>query len=341
MLGRWMQPDKEIKGANENSAFMSKDFVFLIGNDQRPFQAHSDIITQQSKPLDVLINGPMSEGKAGTAILEDVSEGTFERFCQFAYTGDYVTPLHEMIEISNNVGTHRSSFASAELSQMKPTIAVNEKAHPWDSTFDQRVPRPFEVVENDGWGIGGLTSKKVKKKKAHLWDTGEELPSTPQVLVSPQNIRQKLEALALLYHFDDVDSKSSCQVRENRSQTEDYTQVFVGHAQLYVFADQCDVLKLRKLALSKLHTTLSTFTLYEARRGDIVTLLRYVYNNEHTRDRGIGSDAGKIDDLRELVLTCASLESKSLVQCVDFIELVGEGGEFAQDYVQNLMDRLN
>lgn len=36
-----------------------------------------------------MINGPMLEASKGVAILEDVDEDTFARYCQWAYDGDY------------------------------------------------------------------------------------------------------------------------------------------------------------------------------------------------------------------------------------------------------------
>lgn len=75
-----------------NSVFRSKQFLFVVGKDQTEFAVHSAIIAKQSKALDVLINGPMAEASDGRAVLKDVDEDTFIRFCQFAYTGDYVTP---------------------------------------------------------------------------------------------------------------------------------------------------------------------------------------------------------------------------------------------------------
>lgn len=60
---------------------------------------------------------------------------------------------------------------------------------------------------------------------------------------------------------------------------EDYTEVFLCHARLYVFAEKYDIEPLRKLSKQKIHQTLIGFHLYTERVGDIVVLLRYVYAN--------------------------------------------------------------
>ena len=42
------------------------------------------------------MTGAMSEAQSGRAVMEDVSEDTFERFCQFGYTRDYTTPSFDL-----------------------------------------------------------------------------------------------------------------------------------------------------------------------------------------------------------------------------------------------------
>jgi hypothetical protein len=130
-------------------------------------------------------------------------------------------------------------------------------------------------------------------------------------------------------------SAAQCQVRQNSSPTEDYTPVLLGHAQLYVFGEKWGIEALKTLALHKLHKTLVSFTLYGARRTDIVELLRYAYSDEHTPDR-----VDVVDDLRSLVMLYAGCEAESLVHCPEFLSLVGEGGQLAQELVQILMRRI-
>ncbi len=50
---------------------------------------HKTLVANVSKPLDRLINGPMSEAQSGEAELEEVDGLTFTRFCQWAYAGFY------------------------------------------------------------------------------------------------------------------------------------------------------------------------------------------------------------------------------------------------------------
>ena len=130
-------------------------------------------------------------------------------------------------------------------------------------------------------------------------------------------------------------SATRCQVRQNSSPTEDYTTVLLGHAQLYVFAEKWGIEALKTLTLHKLHKTLASFTLYAARRPDIVELLRYTYSDEHTLDR-----VSAVDNLRSLVILYTACEAGTLIHCPDFLLLIGEGGQLAQELVQVLVRRI-
>ena len=72
-------------------------------------------------------------------------------------------------------------------------------------------------------------------------------------------------------------SRNHPQPRPNKDQAEDYFEVFLEHARLYVFADEYDIQSLKVLAMKELHTSLTVFTLHQQRTGDIVSLLRYIY----------------------------------------------------------------
>ncbi|CAF9930212.1 MAG: hypothetical protein ALECFALPRED_004550 [Alectoria fallacina] len=56
---------------------------------------------------------------------------------------------------------------------------------------------------------------------------------------------------------------------------ENYTEVFLSHARLYVFAEKYDIQPLKKLSRQKLQHTLAIYTLYPERVGDITTLLKW------------------------------------------------------------------
>ncbi|KFZ24547.1 hypothetical protein V502_00963 [Pseudogymnoascus sp. VKM F-4520 (FW-2644)] len=79
--------------ALSEGVFTSPQFTFGIGENNVKITVHAAAIAKQSQALDALINGPMKEAQTRIARLEDVHEDTFVRVCQFAYTGDYETPV--------------------------------------------------------------------------------------------------------------------------------------------------------------------------------------------------------------------------------------------------------
>ncbi|PMD52879.1 uncharacterized protein K444DRAFT_635815 [Hyaloscypha bicolor E] len=103
----------------------------------------------------------------------------------------------------------------------------------------------------------------------------------------------------------------------------------------YVFP-RWDIKSLKTLALFKLHKTLTSFTLYAVRRPDIVALLRYTFSTDHTPDL-----VDTMDDLRLLVMLYTACEVESLIHCPEFLSLIGEGGQLAQNLVQMLMKRIS
>ncbi|KAJ0272109.1 hypothetical protein COL940_010628 [Colletotrichum noveboracense] len=86
---------------------------------------------------------------------------------------------------------------------------------------------------------------------------------------------------------------SPADVREN-GPIDDYTDVFLGHAQVYVFADCYGIATLRALSLGKLRKTLEIFALYQAGVQDVIRLIRYCYQNAADK-------VNEEDELRTLV----------------------------------------
>lgn len=255
----------------------------------------------------------MGEASEGKATIKDIEEDTFMRFCQFAYTGDYTTP-----EFTHIPTTELPCTSDSDLPVVEPEPVV-ESPEPEPEPVEvpaarEPEPEPAEDIPSRGQPVRKLKKNKVSKS----------------ILM-----RRKLDNLVYETETSRADSTARCEVRQNSDPTEDYTPVFLGHAQLYVFAEQWGIDVLKTLALSKLHKTLTSFTLYTVRRPDVVELLRYTFSNDHTPDR-----VGAVDDLRSLVMLYATCEVESLVHCSEFLSLVEEGGQLAQNLVQMLVKRI-
>ncbi|KAK3067242.1 hypothetical protein LTR53_015999, partial [Teratosphaeriaceae sp. CCFEE 6253] len=117
--------------------------------------------------------------------------------------------------------------------------------------------------------------------------------------------------------------------RLNTEPSEEYTGVFLSHAQVYTFADRYDVAGSRELALHKLHQTVINFTLYAERIRDVCELLCYVYEN--TADR---LKAG--DRLRKLVLEYVVCHIEKVYQDPVFTAALQQEGALSVDLVGRL-----
>jgi hypothetical protein len=90
----------------------------------------------------------------------------------------------------------------------------------------------------------------------------------------------------------------------------DYTEVFLSHSQLYVFADYYRISRLMKLSIHRLQQTLIAFSLHNERIKDIVKLLQYCYANLVPAK------------LRELVVLYAACHMEKLWKNKEFRELL-------------------
>jgi hypothetical protein len=292
-----------------------------VGEDKKAITVHAQAIAKQSHGLDVLMNGKMSEAENGETILKEVLEDTFVRFCQFAYTSDYETPaftLSGKLESAHGLSsrtTSRSSSLSRSNARSVALQAVELQPEPVPETELVVERLPDTVSEWNGWGLEPKKDKKLASKSVAL--------------------RRKLDKKEYDIKTARSASMARCEIRENELSVEDYTPVFLGHARLYVFADEWGIEELKTLTLHKLHHTLITFTLFEARRTDIVELAKFAYSNENTPDLEDGVDA-----LRALVIHYVTCELESLIESPEFLSLLEQEGQFSRDLVKMLMKRI-
>lgn len=167
----------------------------MVGEDvdQRPteFSVHEDAVAQLSTPLHTLTKGGSTEARAGSAKWKDVGKETFERFVQFAYTGDYSIP--NTAKRNDNaqskpsefeIASHLSSPTVLNGSQNpiesaksdEPRISdVNGTDKPVTDTVD-REPGPDKVDDDSGSILNypSITNKKNKKKKRKKTVNGAE-----------------------------------------------------------------------------------------------------------------------------------------------------------------------
>lgn len=115
--------------------------------------------------------------------------------------------------------------------------------------------------------------------------------------------------------------------RSNIHPQEDYTEVLLSHARLYVFAEKYDIQPLKKLSRQKLQHTLAIYTLYPERVGDITTLLKYVYANTSETIDGI-------EDIRTMLAHYVGTEMDTLIKYGEIKDLMLDNGEMLGDFLK-------
>lgn len=290
----------------------------------------------------------MSEAKEGCAWLEDVEESTFIRFSQYAYTGNYIAADPEILLDSSTIACTPSKLTPG-CDFNEPVADAREEAPlpeyepfepmgipPMDIPLDQQELdpeqecNPEEVKEpknEDNWDLWGRRTKP--KMEVKDW----RIEDKPKIRKLVGAAKKKKGSKRSETKTSSV-PEPSFNPRKNRESCEDYTEVFLCHARLYVFAEKYDIVPLRKLSVNRLHQTLCVFTLYKERVGDIVALMRYSY--AHTVHR---SQPG--DPLRSLLIHYAACVVEDLVPSSDFKGLLKEPGELASDLVAKMIKRLD
>ena len=324
------------------SVYASAPFKFIV--DGEPLYIHADLVSLHSKPLDRLMNGVLAEAQKGCAILEDLDEATFVRFIEWAHKGYYTAAEFAIVE-GQNLGTATPSsggkndagVVEEQDSWAEPApvpeeqvpsaeLAPLEEQVPWD------VPAVADLGDDDVFEKPWWPSKKSKLKGR-----------IPASLRSP-SVREKL--VESFVSRRPVERKSAIEVpspRRNQSPTEDYSEVFLSHARLYVFAEKYDIQPLKMLALDEIHAVLAVFTLYPNRTADIIGLLRYVYVNTCEPREGD-------EDMRALMTHYVGFEMEMLMEDPEFVDLIIEEGndltigdrkDLLRDFMKMIAERID
>ena len=251
----------------------------------------------------------MSEAQECSAVLDDVDASTFIRFSQWAYFGYY-----EPRELG-------------PLDVVKPTPAPIPK---------MPVFKALEELEKDE-EEGAALSLVIYPNGSSQWQH-RDIKDTKKAKTSHKKFQRPKDILKedffLLKYPTSETSHSPLARRANRGPTEYHTEVFLSHAQLYVFAERYDIQPLKALAIHQLHATLALFTLYKERIVDIEALLRYTYANTADLE-------GDTDQLRVMLMLYVATEIDILINADEFTRLLEEGGSLLHDVLKVVRKRLS
>ena len=270
------------------------------------------------------MNGYMSEATQGFATLEDVDAGTFARVSRWMYSGDYAAAEYTEPCDSPALETPRSfNFGSAANQTVPPvrnsgTVPVAGPGSAYLS-LGARNPALAQIPHDESGrrNLGGFRFSAPPPSPFGVYGSP---------LLNDNNGSQS--SLKEIFHELQytVPDASHIPPRPNKVHSEDYTEVFLSHARIYVFAEKYDIQPLKTLAIQRLHQTLKVFLLHPGRVPDITSLIRYVYSN--TQDSENGSEP-----MRAMLLHYIGSEMEILVKSEEFKKFIEEGGPFVGDFL--------
>ena len=166
-------------------------------------------------------------------------------------------------------------------------------------------------------------TKKLKKSSTAFGGWSEE---------SSKKEALKSDFLELMYGTPD-DRRSVWVPRANTKPSEDYTDTFLSHARLYVFAEMFDIQPLKGLVLRRLHQTLASFTVWPDCVGDVVELLTFIYGNTLPAHNGE-------EPMRIMLSQYVGFEMDKMLKAVAFRDLLQQNQDFLNDFCAQVIKRI-
>lgn len=313
---------------SEISILASKPFKFLVGPKKKQFMMHEAAITRLSKTLDKLLNGGMKESKERCVCWEDIDEKTFLRFGEWAYTGDYKPEEPEILLDASQIAISKKDAKNATPSKSEPVVNCL-------ATFPAVVTPPF--VHCSQTVISTTTTVRCSTCRTNFvtFCCNPSYCGTCQFYTCPQcrGVKVASKKKTMIEKFNSNSAYESPTTpftpRKNTESCEDYSEVFLSHARLYVLADKYDIKELRDLSAHKIWATLKEFTLYPERMGDLVGLVRYSFQNTLEKDK-----------LRTLLKDFCACTIEDLCKGEGFQDLICETPEFACELIMEMSTRL-
>lgn len=280
----------------------------------------------------------MTEAREGFAVLEDVDADTFVRFTQWAYQGYYLaagSSIKSASESESAAGENQERGSNSGRVVEPAEEVVDEMPPPTEDDWGQSI-------ENLDWGTlanANGWNPRHSPKKSKKAKNGSSSQGTRTSQVVRENVK---EAFINREYNTRQETIRVPPPLPNQDANEDYTEVFLSHARLYVFADMYDIQPLKRLALEELHATLAIFNLYPERTGDVITLLRYVY--AYTGEDSVCGKSGRVEDdnIRLMLTLYVGYEMNMLMKDSDFKDLmIEDGGALLADFMGMVEQRIH
>ncbi|EXJ73589.1 uncharacterized protein A1O5_03351 [Cladophialophora psammophila CBS 110553] len=318
----------------------SPTFQFLVGLERTAYNVHSNLAVQLSPVFAALINGNMVESIERRAILDDIDEDTFLRFCEYAYKGDFSVPPPKIVvdpKFSSSPQLKNPTTDEITSSHSATTHADGCAEKFFESSKGVRLNRlaedlcpPFNNKRyNPGWKDQICRPGSWLRRRKSLRNSTNRTTNILAETAAVPNLPDRNSKLGIDWaKFCNVSPEWGGPVfyaYKNYTPSESFTETLLAQAKLYVFCDRYIVEPLRSLVLYKMQRTLASLNLFPERVPEIFLLIQYIYENT--------SDG---DDLRTLLTQFAACMITVLIQHPDWGIFIREQRSFTSELLQHL-----
>ncbi|KAI1089561.1 hypothetical protein F5B19DRAFT_504524 [Rostrohypoxylon terebratum] len=308
--------------------FIDRFFKFIVGPNKKEFLVHADVFARLSGPLNALINGKFTEAERGYTTWDDVAEGTFKRFAQFAYSGDYdsIKPKHssepEIEEKATSVGIDPQVAQAGSISP--PFLQLNLSPGVGPKQDDgYRWVLPYSIHDmyrdkkkNQTISITRLRLRLSKKGYREFSNHDGRVATVDALMKWYGEIGLANDSFNNEIKKDDLGTKTCENIRE----------IIFCHAELYVLADKYLVNELARVATIKMGKLLHTLQWTQNMIRHIANLIPYVYENTMPGDM-----------MREALVWYVSIVADDLYEDDFFSKVFKDIPEFAYGVLRKLI----
>ncbi|KAG6075809.1 hypothetical protein E4U15_005430 [Claviceps sp. LM218 group G6] len=225
-----------------NRIIKSQPFKFVVGETKEEFFLHSGLVASKSEALGKMINGPFIERQQGYVVLENDDARTVAAFAEFVYTGDY------------QIASEMSPRSSKKKKIHQRTDDIGQSCYIWDKPQNEHWEK---FIQSNEYGF----------QRPMCTDCGLETALFDRIVCDTCGYRGRTRYTTVL----------PAPVLNTGSMETDFTEFFIAHVKVFLFADCYGVTELLELSIRKLHQALCGFRLSKARVGDVLALVRFCY----------------------------------------------------------------
>ncbi|WPA97910.1 uncharacterized protein RHO25_002521 [Cercospora beticola] len=309
---------------NIGDAARSEAILCLVGAAKTKFFVHRALLKHRNADPLCPIEMKSEKDPASPVRIEYVDAETFARYIEYLYTGEYTAA-----EPRSRIHSYSNSASESDTEVLTPSALS-------DASFDNFAEKASLHTEKSSFGETMIPPEKTaEQSKQPKEQTAQSAWKFPWKRQAPSLRQQAWESfVAKLPSGPQASSKPAmCMNDLHQDFHEDYTEVFLSHAKLYIFAAMWSAESLRKLSLRRLHESLVHFTPCSVCVGDVAILLRHVHHDTDS--------LCNIAELKAVVIDYVACHVEKLAQNSIFQQTMQDSNEAAVDLIQSLLRRLD